>query len=241
MSRFRPCILVPVYNHPATLRTVVESACRHLPSVIVVDDGSTDQTRVVASKMAEEGLAHVHRRESNGGKGAAVKTGFRIADELGFTHALQIDADGQHNPDDIPLFLREAEQHGDALILGQPVFDHTVPRNRLYGREITRFWIAIETAGKFRGDALCGFRVYPIRAALETTCRANRMDFDIEILVRMIWGGIRLICRPTRVRYFSRESGGVSHFKYFRDNVRISWLHFRLVCRGILRYFTQYR
>ncbi len=237
MSCFRPCILIPVYNNPATLRTVVESARRYLPSVVVVDDGSTDETKKVASLIAEEGLARVHRRDSNGGKGAAVKMGFRIADELGFTHALQMDADGQHDSDDIPLFLREAEQNTDALILGQPVFDDTVPKGRLYGREITRFWVGIETGGKFKGDALCGFRVYPIRAALEAICKADRMDFDIEILVRLVWAGILPVCCPTRVTYFSKESGGVSHFRYFRDNFRISWLHFRLVCIGMLRYF----
>jgi glycosyltransferase involved in cell wall biosynthesis len=241
MSRFRPCILIPVYNNPATLRTVVEGARRHLPSVVVIDDGSSDETRVVASEIAKEGLAYVHRRDSNGGKGAAVKTGFRIADELGFTHALQIDADGQHNPEDIPVLLQEAKQNTEALILGEPVFDHTVPKGRLYGREITRFWVGIETGGKFKGDALCGFRVYPIRAALETMCKANRMDFDIEILVRMVWGGVQPICRPTEVRYFSTEYGGVSHFKYFWDNLRISWMHFRLVCMGMLRYFRKIR
>lgn len=237
MTFFRPCVLIPTYNNPATLRRVVEKARKHLSSVLVIDDGSTDETAEVAKALGEEKLAQVHRRAKNGGKGAAVRTGFQLADSLNYTHALQIDGDDQHNTDDIPRFLQAAEQHQEALIIGDPVFDQTVPRTRLFGRKITRFWVGIETRGKFTGDALCGLRVYPLAGAVAARSKADRMDFDIDILVRMVWQGIEVRTLPTRVRYFAEEEGGVSHFRYFSDNFSISTLHFRLVCLGVINYF----
>jgi glycosyltransferase involved in cell wall biosynthesis len=237
MTIFRPCRLIPTYNNPATLRQVVEKARSHLPSVIVVDDGSTDETAEVAKALGQEGLAQVHLRPKNGGKGAAVRTGFQLAEALNYTHVLQLDADDQHNTDDIPCFLEAAEQHTEALIVGHPVFDHTVPRSRLFGREITRFCVGIETRGRFTGDALCGFRVYPLGPAMASKSKADRMDFDIEILLRMVWRGVEIRTLPTRVRYIPKEEGGVSHVRYFRDNFSISLLHFRLVCLSIINYF----
>lgn len=237
MMTFRPCIVIPTYNNPATLLHVVEKARRHLPSVVVIDDGSTDDTADVVKTIGEEGLARVHRIPKNRGKGVAVRTGFQLAKSLNHTHVLQIDADDQHDTNDIPLFLAAAEQHREALIVGSPVFDHTAPRKRLFGREITRFWVRIETRGRFSGDALCGFRVYPLGSAMAAKSKADRMDFDIEILVRMVWGGIEVRTLPTRVRYIPKQKGGVSHFRYFRDNLAISSLHCRLVCSGIINYF----
>jgi glycosyltransferase involved in cell wall biosynthesis len=237
MTIFRPCVLIPTYNNPTSLRRVVEKARRHLPSVIVIDDGSTDETVEVVKALEKEGLAQVEFRAKNGGKGAAVRTGFQLAEALNYTHAVQIDADDQHETDDIPGFVRKAEQHPEALIVGDPIFDQTIPKSRLFGREITRFWVGIETRGGFTGDALCGFRVYPINAALASKSKADRMDFDIDVLVRMVWRGIEVRTIPTRIRYLPKEAGGVSHFRYFRDNFAISLLHFRLVCLGIINTF----
>jgi polyprenyl-phospho-N-acetylgalactosaminyl synthase len=235
MSDFRPCVLIPTYDNPATIAAVVERVRMHWPHVLVVDDGSGAEARAQIDALEARGLAQVHRRARNGGKGAAVKDGLRAARALGYTHALQIDADGQHAIDDIPRFLTEAREAPQCLVLGQPVFDASIPAARLHGRRISVFWAAVETFGDRVGDPLCGFRVYPIAEALAAGARGDRMDFDPEVVVRMVWRGVPVRKLQTRVRYISAAEGGVSHFQTFRDNVRISAAHTRLVFGAILR------
>ncbi len=232
---FRPCALIPTYDNPATLRAVVEVVRRHLPDVIVVDDGSGDAGRRVADAIARDGLARVERRERNGGKGAAVKTGFARAQALGFSHALQIDADGQHDVDDVPRFVDAARARPDALVLGRPVFDASQPRLRAFARGISTFWVSLETGGRAIADPQCGFRVYPLAAALAARARGDHMEFDQELPVRMVWAGVPVINLPTRVRYLAPAEGGVSHFDLWRDNGRIARLHARLVGEAALR------
>ncbi|MCB9565661.1 MAG: glycosyltransferase family 2 protein [Myxococcales bacterium] len=222
---FRPCALIPTYNNPDTVGDVVDRVRAQIPDVVVVDDGSGPAGRAAVEAIGRSGRAHVTHREVNGGKGAAVKTGFRLAAELGFTHALQVDADGQHALEDIPRFLEVAAEHPDALILGAPIYDESAPRSRLIGRKITQFWTNIETHGQVIDDPMCGFRVYPLAAALAIGKTGDRMDFDIEVAVKIAWLGVPVINLPTRVRYFE---GGVSHFDMLWDNVRISWMHTRL-------------
>jgi glycosyltransferase involved in cell wall biosynthesis len=238
MSCVRVCALVPTYQNQLTLRAVVQEIRMHLTEVFVVDDGSTGEARLVAQRLASDGLAHVRRRERNGGKGAAVKTGLALAAEHGFTHALQIDADGQHQTADIPAFVEAARTHPSALVLGVPVFDLSAPPSRVRGRAISRFWTDLETAGRVIQDPLCGFRAYPIAPALAVAARGDRMDFDVEIAVRLVWSGCAVISIPTRVRYLSPEEGGVSHFRMLRDNALISWTHTRLCCEALLRVLT---
>ncbi len=227
----RPCALIPTYDNPATVRDVVMRVRAFLPDVVVVDDGSAAPGRAAVAAIGAEGLAHVTHRAENGGKGAAVKTGFQLAHELGFTHALQVDADGQHALEDIPRFLAAAAADPDALILGAPIYDASAPRSRLIGRQITRFWTNIETWGQVIEDPMCGFRVYPLAAALAAGRTGDRMDFDIEIAVKIAWEGVRVVNLPTRVHY---PEGGVSHFDLLRDNVRISWMHTRLASFSML-------
>ncbi len=238
---FRPCVVVPTYDNPRTIRGVVEAARLHVPDVLVVDDGSGAAGEAAVHALETDGLARVRRRAVNGGKGAAVKEGLRFAAELGFTHAVQVDADGQHDASLIPTFVAAAVEEPTALVLGYPVYDGTVPRGRLWARKITSFWVFIETGGRAIRDAMVGFRVYPVARALAARARADRMDFDIEIAVRMAWDGRPIVNLPTPVRYLSAEEGGVSHFQLFRDNVRITWLHTRLttvaVVRRLLRLF----
>jgi glycosyltransferase involved in cell wall biosynthesis len=235
---FRPCVLVPTYNNPATLRDVVLRVREHLADVVVVDDGSGPEARAVCEALAAEGLARVHHRPRNGGKGAAVKDGFREARGVGYSHALQVDADGQHAIDDIPRLLDAARAQPDALVLGQPIFDASAPKARRYGREITRFWTAVEAGGPIIGDPMCGFRVYPLDAAIASATRGDAMDFDPEIAVRMVWLGVPVVHVPTRVRYIPRAEGGVSHFRMVRDNALISWMHTRLMLTRIARWFV---
>ena len=226
---FLPWAVIPTYDNPATVRGVVEAVRRHLPRILLVDDGSGAAGRAACDAIERDGLARLVRRPQNGGKGAAVKTGFAEAKGLGASHALQIDADGQHDPADIPRFLEEARSHPEALILGRPVFDESQPRARALARKLSIFWVRVETGGRHIDDPLCGFRVYPLDAALSADARGDHMEFDLELPVRMVWSGVVVRNLPTRVRYLGREEGGVSHFRLFRDNARITGLHTRLV------------
>jgi glycosyltransferase involved in cell wall biosynthesis len=233
----RPCVLIPTYDNPATIRSVVLRVRERLPEVVVVNDGSGPEGRAACEALAAEGLAHVVHRPRNGGKGAAVKTGFAEAHRLGYTHALQVDADGQHDLDDVPRFLEVARAHPDALVLGAPVFDGTAPAARQIGRQITAFWVAVEAGRGVIRDAMCGFRVYPLADAVAARVPGNMMDFDPEVAVRLAWRGVPVINLPTKVRYVSRDEGGVSHFRLVKDNALIAWMHTRLCLEKVFSLF----
>lgn len=239
-ARFRPCVIVPTYNNPMTVREVVKRVRRHCPDVIVVDDASDEPGRLSCEAIAADGLARVARRQSNGGKGAAVKTGFEVAHEVGFSHALQVDADGQHDIERIPHFLEQARERPDALLLGYPIYDDSAPKGRLIARRITGFWVALELgSAEVIKDAMIGFRVYPLESALSVPVRGNRMDFDVEIAVRLARAGVPILNLPVGVRYLSKEEGGTSNFHAVRDNLRLSWMHTRLCVLGLWRWFTK--
>ena len=231
---FRPCALIPTYDNPRTIRAVVERVRAYLPDVVVVDDGSGPEGAAAVAALGAEGLAQVTRRAQNGGKGAAVKTGFAFAAGLGYTHALQVDADGQHALADIPRFLATGQARPEALVLGAPQYDDSAPRSRRIARKITLFWTDVEAGRGTITDPMCGFRVYPLAAALAAPRTGDRMDFDIEIAVRMSWMGVPIVNLPTKVRYLAREEGGVSHFHLLRDNLRIAWMHTRLTMTALL-------
>lgn len=237
---FRPCVVIPTYNNPNTLDVVARAARAHLQTV-VVDDGSGPEAVAVAQLLAQTTDVHVHFLPANGGKGAAVCAGFEVARKLGFTHAVQIDADGQHDTADIPRFLEAGARSPDALVLGQPIFDESAPRSRVMGRKVSVFWVAVETLSRSIGDPLCGFRLYPIEAALRAGATGRGMDFDPEVAVRLVLDGVRVIHVPVRVRYFSAAQGGVSSFRPWLDTLRISWMHTRMCCLGLLRLVTRRR
>jgi predicted LPLAT superfamily acyltransferase len=204
--------------------------------VVVVDDGSAADTRAILDDLEKRNSSlSVVRRATNGGKGAAVATGLNHVAHLGFSHALQIDADGQHDPADIPHFLAAAREQPDAVIIGRPRFDASMPTSRRVGRYLTHLWIWIETLSLDISDSMCGFRVYPLAAVLPLLARpglGRRMDFDPEILVRLHWRGTPVVEIDTRVRY---PAGGLSNFALLRDNVLISLMHTRLVVGMLLR------
>jgi len=226
----RFCIIIPVYNHELAIPVVLARLKKFGIPTILINDGSSEVcSQILAGCVESESswLTLITRLE-NGGKGAAMLDGFNAAYALDFSHALQIDADGQHNVNDIPIFLETARQQPEALILGQPIFDASVPKNRLYGRRFTNIWVAINTLSSSMADGMCGFRVYPLSAVeqlMATTQIARRMDFDIDILVRLYWQGLKMINIPTAVHY---PVDGVSHFKLWQDNVRISKTHAQL-------------
>ncbi len=230
------CIVIPIYNHTNEIfHTIAAIKSFNLPC-IVVNDGSNDVTVEALSKIAkrEKWVTIVHR-PANGGKGAAVKDGFRAAFKAGYTHVLQIDADGQHDSRDIARFLETLKQNPDAMVVGEPVFDASIPKSRLYGRYVTRFWVWVETLSFHIKDAMCGFRLYRLKEImplLEGRKLGDRMDFDIEILVRLYWKGVQMIPLPTQVIY---PKGGTSHFRALQDNLLISRAHTRLFFAMLLR------
>lgn len=234
MVVFRPCAVVPTYDNPRTIERTVDGLAALAP-VLVVDDGSHAPAREVVAALGRAGKATVLRLATNGGKGAAVRAGLKLARRLGYSHALQVDADGQHELTDAPRFLAAAAARPEALVLGAPLFDASAPRARLAGRKVTIFFVHLETGGAVIQDPMCGFRVYPLDQALRVLSPGWRMDFDIEVAVRLVWRGVPVVNLPTRVRYLSREQGGVSHFRALADNVRLSWMHTRLCVGAFMR------
>jgi predicted LPLAT superfamily acyltransferase len=225
------CIVIPIYNHRDAIGTTVANLIVHGLPLFVVDDGSDQATQLVLAGLARQYAQNLTllRLPVNGGKGAAVMAGLRAAREAGYTHALQIDADGQHDASDVPRFLKVSNAHPHAVVLGQPVYDASVPKSRLYGRYVTHVWVWIETLSLTIQDSMCGFRLYPLDIAcslIDKVKLGKRMDFDIEILVRLHWRQVEFIGIPTSVTY---ATDGVSHFDVLWDNVRISGMHTRLV------------
>jgi glycosyltransferase involved in cell wall biosynthesis len=224
-----PCLLITIYNHGDTIGAVLEALEPLDLRCLIVDDGSDEATQKILDRLDSAcPWVRLERHSRNGGRGAALKTGYRLAVRLGYTHVLQIDADGQHPTGDVPVVLDAARRRPDALVLGFPVFGENAPRLRRFGHWISRFWVWIETCSFAIRDPLCGLRCMPLAPTVRVIERlrcGDHMDFDPEIAVRLVWEGVPVVNVPTRVRY---PPGGISHFRLFRDNVRISWLHTRL-------------
>jgi len=231
-----PCLLIPIYNHPDTIRSVVASLAYLDLACLIVDDGSDSPTAEVIDRIESHyDWVEVLRLPRNCGRGAALKAGYRHAATSGHTHAIQIDADGQHAALDVPRFLEAAHRSPRALILGAPIFDESAPKIRLHGRKLSRWMVWFETFSFAVRDPLCGFRGVPLAPAIEVLDNVetgDRMDFDLEIAVRLVWGGVPIETIPTRVIYCQ---GGISHFAMFHDNVRLVSLHARLAVGGLLR------
>lgn len=225
MKPLRVCGLIPLFNHGETVTGVAEALRRHLDLVLVVDDGSTDggADRLPAG---DPGLV-VIRRPRNGGKGAAVKEGLRAARSLGCTHVLQMDADAQHDPDDIPRFLEAGEREPGTLWTGERIFEEDAPGRSRFGRRFGMFWWRVETGDRTLTDTQCGYRLYPLDGLPPLERLGDRMDFDVEILVRATWRGTPVRGLPTRVRYGGPGTHR-SHFRPFRDNLRMTSMHTRL-------------
>lgn len=223
------CIIIPCFNHAPMLAGVLTRLRPYGLHCFIIDDGSdAPGGEILARLCAGQSDMTLLRLATNQGKGRAVMAGLALAAQAGYSHALQVDADGQHQLEDIPLLLRAASEEPDKLISGRPVYDGSVPRARLYGRYITHVWVWIETLSLSLQDSMCGFRVYPIAATLALARRVRlggRMDFDTDVMVRLYWQGNESRFVPTRVIY---PPDGVSHFDALRDNCRISWMHTRL-------------
>lgn len=234
---FKPCLLIPVYDHEQVLGLLLSKLKPYGLPCLMVDDGSSPACRATMEQLQAQEASWVTliRHEVNQGKGAAIITGLREAARLGYTHLLQVDADGQHAVEDVPKFIEAARTAPTAMIAGAPIFDDSVPKKRLYGRYATHVMVWLNTLSLDIRDSMCGFRVYPVAATLALLDRVRiglRMDFDIEIIVRMFWAGTPVVNMPTRVVY---PLDGISHFDLWRDNVRITSLHIRLFFGMLLR------
>lgn len=225
-------VLIPSYNPGPAVLTTVQAARAQWPVVWVVDDGSNDGSTASLQELAasDPGL-HLIVLPRNSGKGAAVLAGLEAAAAAGFTHVLTMDADGQHPAALIPDFMAASQAAPAAMILGKPVFGPEAPALRVNGRKVSNGWANFETLWMGIGDSLYGFRVYPI-APLMRIMRGRRwmrrFDFDPEAVVRLCWAGVQPINKDAPVRYLSAEEGGVSHFRYLRDNLLLTWMHTRL-------------
>lgn len=230
------CAIIPVYNHPDKLGYLVERLSKLNLSIIMVDDGSdTECCNILKQLEKDNSNVKVQTHLVNIGKGAAIKTGLNEAQKTGFTHALQIDADAQHDLNDIPRFIELMNEHPDALIAGYPLYDETIPRYRYFGRYATHIWVWINTLSMSIKDSMCGFRIYPVPQSwqlINGEKPGNRMEYDIEFIVRWYWTGQPLIQIPTKVIY---PEHGISHFRLVYDNYLIFWMHTRLFFGMLLR------
>ena len=232
-------VLIPSYNTgPKVYETVLDARAQWSPVWVVVD-GSTDGTTDGLSRMAaaDPGLTLLVL-PANCGKGSAVLHGLQQAREAGFTHALTMDSDGQHPPDLIPTFMQASQSRPAAMVLGRPVFDASAPLLRVRGRRVSNWWTNLETLGAGIDDSLYGFRVYPIVDLIAVMRRQpwmRRFDFDTEAVVRLAWRGVTPLNIAAPVKYLSAGEGGVSHFRYGRDNVLLTWMHLRLMFEFVLR------
>ncbi len=230
------CAIIPAYRHYRELPRLIAALKPFCAGVIIVDDGneSPAQDAIAALHAPEQGV-EVLRQSPNAGKGAAMVAGFIHAIACGFSHALQIDADGQHDTADLPKFIAAMQAAPRALICGQAVYDASVPKARKIGRNITHFWVWVETCSFEIADSMCGYRLYPlgaVAAVLKGGPVGARMDFDTEIAVRLHWRGVRVVNLPTKVIY---PEGNVSNFAMLADNMRISLMHTRLVLQAPFR------
>lgn len=235
-ASWQPCVVIPVYQHARYLGGVLDRLAPLALPVILVNDGNCDSESALLRELAA-GRPGVYLQEQfpNQGKGAASFTGFRHARSLGFTHAVQLDADGQHKVEDIPRLLAASRERPGALVTGIPQYDASVPKHRFYARYITHFWVWVETLSFSIRDSMCGFRVYPLAETLALAERyaiGRRMDFDTDVMVRLYWRGVPVVSIPTPVTY---PADGFSNFRPLRDNLLISLMHTRLVLGMLVR------
>lgn len=239
-KNFKLCFIVPVYKHVSTLEQLLERLKIFNLPVVVIDDGNSKEDHEILEQICSHypsfteehydrnGL-HLLSYPLNQGKGCAVCQGFMWAYNQGFSHALQIDADLQHDINDVPKFVSLAQAHPQALISGKPVYNNSIPKARLYGRKITDFWVAIETLSLSLKDSMCGYRVYPLTNTIDCIKELGfkrKMDFDTDLMVKLYRRGVDVLYIDTKVIY---PQGGHSNFQAIKDNIAISLMHTSLV------------
>ena len=236
----KACVLIPSYNSGPLLRQTLSDVREVWGDIFVVIDGSTDGSDDGLEELGErEGIRlRVLRLPENCGKGNAVLEGISLAGKEGFTHALAMDADGQHPAEHVSRFMEAGGKYPEALVLGEPVFAENAPALRVQGRKVSNWWANLETCWWGIHDSLFGMRLYPIAPLLKVfseTGFARRFDFDPEVAVRLCWKGVPVLNLKTPVKYLTSEEGGVSQFRYLRDNTLLTGMHIRLFFGFLLR------
>ncbi|WP_110674604.1 glycosyltransferase family 2 protein [Salinicola sp. RZ23] len=228
-------VLIPVYNHAGAIgQTFARLQTLGLP-IILVDDGSDAECAALLDELARAEQTTLVRLPHNRGKGAAVRAGLAHAQTLGLTHALQVDADGQHEAADLPPFVAGLDASDEILRIGYPRFDESVPKHRFYSRYLTHVLVWLATLSLALRDTMCGVKLYPVAAVNRLVARhpcGDRMQFDSELPVRWYWQGGRVENLPVRVSY---PLDGVSHFALWRDNLLLAGMHARLLLGMLIR------
>ncbi|MCM4169021.1 DUF2062 domain-containing protein [Arenibacter sp. H213] len=236
MQQLKCCVIIPTYNNPKTLKRIIEGVLQYTTDIIIVDDGSTDNTAEILMEFTE--LKQLHY-PNNKGKGFALKQGFRMALELGYHFAITIDSDGQHYPDDIPVLINALNQEKDKNVLfigARNMGQEGVPKKSSFGNKFSNFWFWVETGNKLQ-DTQSGYRLYPLTELKSLSLYTNKFEFEIEIIVKAAWNGILVKNVPIKVHYDAAER--VSHFRPFTDFTRISILNTYLVLVTILYIFPR--
>ncbi|MFK5856078.1 MAG: DUF2062 domain-containing protein [Bacteroidota bacterium] len=219
------CVIIPTYNNATTIEQVIVGVLVYTTDVIVVVDGSTDNTSEILKKFDN---IEVVKYEQNVGKGWAIRKGFEKALALGFDYAITIDSDGQHFPDDLPIFIDELKQNPDSVIIGsRNIKADGMPSKNTFANKFSNFWFWAETNIKLP-DTQSGYRLYPIKLYRDTKFFTRKYEFEIEVIVRSAWSGIKVIPVPVKV-YYPPEEERVSHFRPMPDFTRISILNSILV------------
>ncbi|GAB2770235.1 hypothetical protein GCM10010465_15000 [Actinomadura fibrosa] len=223
-DKLKCCILIPTYNNAGTLKRVVGEVLGYTENVLVINDGSTDNT----SKILED-FSGVEKLEIpvNKGKGNALRLGFKAAELMGYNYAISMDSDGQHFPDDLPVFLDALEERQptdpDLLVIGSRKMDHpSVPDKSSFGNRCSSFWFQVETGVDLQ-DTQCGYRLYPLNTVNHLNLTTSRFELEIEVIVKAAWEGVDVKNLPVKVLYDPEER--VTHFRPFQDVVRITLLN----------------
>ena len=232
-ERFRSlqcCVIIPTYNNDQTLEKVIHDVLEYTGQIIVVNDGSTDNTAQILDQFTQIDVVSC---EKNQGKGHALALGFRYAIEKGYRYAITIDSDGQHYADDLPAFLDKVEQQPGCLVMGARNMDqHSVPGTSSFGHKFSIFWFRVETGQKI-GDVQSGYRLYPLEPLKKMKFFGKKYEFEVEVLVRLLWKGVDIYSIPVKVWYAPKETR-VSHFRKFRDFTRVSIVNSILVFIALL-------
>lgn len=232
-DRANTIVIIPTYNNAKTLGNVIERALLHNLPLLVINDGSTDDTRNVLSQFANIQIINL---EKNQGKGVALKTALRWAIEQNYRYAVTLDSDGQHYPEDISVFLSEIEQSPDTLLVGSRNLQaENMPAKNTFANKFSNFWFRIETGIKMN-DTQSGYRLYPLHKLKGLKFFTGRYEFELEILVRAAWQGIEVTNVPIRV-YYPPVEERISHFRPLRDFMRLSLLNTVLVFFAVFAYY----
>jgi glycosyltransferase involved in cell wall biosynthesis len=239
-EKHNACVLMATFNNAGTIEDIIRRVLNITPHLIVVNDGSTDETPEILQRLQAEFGFQVHGYEKNRGKGYALRTGFSEARKSGYDYALTLDSDGQHFPEDTPLFLEKLEEVGEpCLILGNRNMNTAegIPGKSSFGNNFSNFWFWVETGQKLP-DTQTGFRLYPILLYDKIKWHTVKFEFEIEVLVRSAWRGITITSVPVQIVYFEGDER-VSHFRPFADFSRISVLNTVLVTLALLWYYPR--